>query len=105
MVCLVNWIYGLVVFVLNTQTPFNEQALFLMHIGSLIASLSLHCLLMKINVAFAEYTILFIVGVRCIETFLVMHLIDQKTPGFELIDRKELVDAIPFIATPGFGIG
>ncbi len=48
-----------------------------MHMGSLVASLTVHVLLMKLNLAFADYAILFHVGIRCIETLVVMHLVDH----------------------------
>ena len=55
-------------------------------------------LVSKIKLALIDYAVVFVIGVRCIETFIVLHLIKAKTPGFEMFDKKDLADSISFIA-------
>ena len=71
-----------------------------MHFGSLSGSMLIALLFIKLKPKLADYVMFFILAVRCMETFLVFHLIDAKAPGFTLIDKKELADAILFIAAP-----
>ena len=47
-----------------------------------------------------DYAMLIIIGVRISVTILVVHFIEQSFSGFELIDKKEMSDVIPFMATP-----
>jgi len=86
---------------MNYDTSFNEQALFIMHSGSVSVNLIVVCILIKIKLRLVDFALVCIIGVRCIETFLVLHLIEINAPGFDLIDKKELSDSIPFIASPG----
>lgn len=85
---------------LDFNKSFSEQALFICHIGSLSASFTIVALVSKIRLSFIDYTSLFIIIVRIIETFLILHLIEQHSPGFTLIDKKELSDSIQFVASP-----
>ena len=71
-----------------------------MHFGSLLGSMLIALLAMKLKLKLADYVMFFILAVRCMETFLVFHLIDAKAPGFTLIDKKELADAVTFLAAP-----
>ena len=72
-----------------------------MHSGSISVSLIIVCLLIKLKLSLVDYALVCFIGVRCMETFLVLHLIETNAPGFDLIDKKELSDSIPFIAGPG----
>ena len=84
----------------NSQKEFNEQVLLMMHFGSLLGSFALATLAIKLKLRLADYAMFLILAVRSMETFLVFHLIDTSAPGFTLIDKKELADAISFIAAP-----
>ena len=57
-------------------------------------------LLIKLRLSLVNYALFIIVGVRCIGVFLIMHLIDVSAPGFELIEKKDLKFAIPFVTLP-----
>ena len=92
--------YGTCVRLLNIEKSFSEQALNIMHYASLSVSLLLSVLFIRLKLRLADYALFFIMAVRCIEVFLIMHLIDVSAPGFQLIDKKDLSDAIPFIAMP-----
>ncbi len=50
------------------------------------------------NLAFTDYITLSLISVRVTSTFALLLLIKSETPGFELIDRKELNDSIPFVS-------
>ena len=43
---------------------------------------------MKINLAACNFGLFLIVGVRIATTFIILHFIESKTEGFELIDQK-----------------
>ena len=60
----------------NYEKEFNEQALLLMHFGSLMGAILLALLLIKLKLKFADYAMFFILVVRCMETYLVFYLID-----------------------------
>ena len=53
---------------------------------------------MKVNLAYANYITLALISVRVTATFVILHLIKSGAPGFELIDRKEINDSIPFVS-------
>ena len=72
----------------------------MMHFGSLLGSFALATLAIKLKLRLADYAMFLILAVRSMETFLVFHLIDTSAPGFTLIDKKELADAITFLAAP-----
>ena len=93
-----NCAYLVIALILNFDKSFSKQVLFIVHLGSLTASLLLAWLVSKLKLCLIDYAFAIIVGVRCIETFLVLHLIEAKTPGFEMIDKKDLVDSIVIIA-------
>ena len=71
-----------------------------MHFGSMLGCMLLVLLFIKLKLKLADFAMFFILAVRCTETFLVFHLIDSSAPGFALVDRKELADAISFVAAP-----
>ena len=73
----------------------------LSHWGSLFLSMLFALLLTKIKRKLADYVFLFILVVRCMEIFLIFYLIDAKAPGLTLVDKKELADAVFFVALPG----
>ncbi len=76
------------------------MALLIMNHGSLTVSLTILALLAQYRLATMDYCTLFVIGVRIVETFLVLYFIESEVPGFDLIDKKELHDGIPFIASP-----
>ena len=90
--------YFAVSLLFNYDKSFNKQALFIMHLGSLTASLLIGWLASKFKLALIDYVVMIVVGVRCIEIFIVLHLIEAKTPGFETTDKKDLADSLLFIA-------
>ena len=66
--------------------------------GSLTASLTILTLAMKVNLIFTDFITLFLLSVRIAITFLIFHLIESGTQGFDLIDPKEMNDSISFVA-------
>ena len=64
--------------------------------GSLLATLSLLLIAVKINLNAINFGLISIVGVRVAVTFLVFHHIESETEGFEEIDLELMFDAIPF---------
>ena len=46
------------------------------------------------------YAMLILMTVRISVTLLELHFITQNFSGYELIDKKEISDSIPFLATP-----
>lgn len=99
-ICIMHWIHCTLISMLSYKKSFSELALFIMHHGSLTVSLTIIALLGKIRLAFMDYACLFVMIVRIVETFLILYFIDSKTPGFDLIDKKELNDSIVMIAAP-----
>ena len=99
-VCIVHWIYLVFGLGLNYGKEFEDQALFIFHIGSLSASLTVLILLAKIRLSILNYAGVFIIVVRVIETFGILHKIEQGAPGFGSVDKKELSDSIQFVASP-----
>ena len=79
----------------NIPKGFNEQALEIVHYGSVSVSLLLTVLMVRLKLSLVNYALFFLLAVRCAGVFVIMHLIDTSTPGFELIDKKVLPDAIP----------
>ncbi len=71
-----------------------------MQIGSLSANLIVCSILSKITLKSVDYTMLSIVLVRCIVTFLLFKFSIENRPGFENIDLKVLNDSIIFIFLP-----
>ena len=65
----------------------------------------LSVLLVRLKLSLVDYALFFFLAVRVLETFLVIHLIDVSTSGFELIERKDLFDVLFFIAMPAQIIG
>ena len=37
---------------------------------------------------FSAYSLAFVLAIRCIATLVLLHLVETKTYGFQLIDRK-----------------
>ena len=99
-ICIVHWIHCIFITMTSYQKSFNELALFIMNHGSLTVSLTILALLGRFRLSIIDYGTLFVVSVRIVETFLVLYFIESETPGFDLIDKKELNDSIPFIAAP-----
>ena len=56
--------------------------------GSLCVTFLALSIAIKIKMAACNFSLFLIVGVRIVTTFLVLHFIESKTAGFELIDRK-----------------
>ena len=82
----------------DREKPFNQKALYTIQTGSQTLTLLILWLGMKVNLAFTDYITFTLIGVRIISTFALLHLIKSGTPGFELIDRKEINDSIPFVS-------
>ena len=75
MSCGFVWFNVIVFAALNYSQPFNKQAHLIVHIGSLAVSLTIICLIGKFKKAILDYTLVLILTVRCIETFILMHLV------------------------------
>ena len=78
------------------------MALVIFHDGSFFVSLTIILIVSKFKKALINYILVLLLTVRCIETFALLHLVQNKADGFELIDLKELPDAIPSMAGPAF---
>ena len=93
--------YGTFLRLVYIQKDFSEQAFFIVQYGELSASIVITMLLIRLKLSLVDYALFFLLAMRCIRIFIVMHLIDVSAEGFESIDKKDLSDAIPFIAVPG----
>ena len=100
--CAIAWIYFLGYLTLNHASSFSKNALVISHFGSFCVSFTIICAISKFKKSLIDYTLVWILTLRCIETFILLHLVQNKAAGFELIDLKELSDAIPMIAIPTF---
>ena len=67
-------------------------------------SLTIICLVGKFKKAILDYALVLLLTVRVIEKFILLHLVQNKVAGFELIDLKELSNSIPNIAVPAFAL-
>ena len=84
----------------NIEKEFYEQAPVLMQLGSLSASLLLGLLFIKLKLKLVDYGVFFIMVVLCMFTLLAFYLIDTAAPGFTLVDKKDYISAITFVAIP-----
>ena len=75
--CAINWAYGIFILLINHSAAFEEQKLFAIQLGTLSVSFTVICLLTKLNRKLADYALLLILAIRCAETFLLMHMIDE----------------------------
>ena len=71
---------------------------------SLTFSLTIICLLGKLCPRIIDLTIFWVVGVRCLATYMLFRLSASKSTGFEDIDPKSLHDSVSFVAMPMFVI-
>lgn len=71
-----------------------------MQLGSAIFSLTLYVIVCKFVPRLGGLMLFWNAGVRIAITFLLFHMISEGAEGFELIDRKELNDSIPFMTMP-----
>ena len=99
---IVHWVYLVLGLAFNWGKSFSEQAIFICHIGSVCASLTIFLLLVKLRLSLIDYSMFYMMAVRITETFLILYFIEEGVSGFELVDKKEIYDAISFIATPTF---
>ena len=102
-VVLLGWMTCVRLF--NIRKGFSEQALYITNYASLSVSLMLTVLLIRLKLSLVDYALFIILAVRCVTVFLIMHLIDVSAPGFELIEKKDLNLAIPFVAMPAQILG
>ena len=98
-------IYSILVLIVNIarvirdyEKSFSDQALYIVQTGSFVATLLLLWIATKVNLAFTDYCTLALISVRATTTFVLLHLIESGAEGFQLIDRKELNDSIPFVS-------
>ena len=64
--------------------------------GSLVVTLSLLLIAVKINLNAISFGLVSIVGVRVAVTFLLFHLVESEAQYFDSIDPELLFDSIPF---------
>ena len=96
--CIIGFIAALVSIIHTFERPFNEKSLGYVLYGSLLASILILCIAIKINLAAINYGFISIVGVRVVVTFVLFHLLEIEASGFESIDPKQLSDSIPIIS-------
>ena len=72
--CAFFWFVVIAFTALNYSQEFSTQALFTVHLWSVAVSLTIICLISKFKKALLDYTLVLILTVRCIETFILMHL-------------------------------
>lgn len=60
----------------NYEKPFEEYSLGIVLNGSLVATVTILCIAIKINQAAVNFGMISIVGVRIAVTFLIFHLIE-----------------------------
>ena len=60
----------------NIQKGFSEQALEVVHYGSVSVSLILVVLLIRLKLSLVNYALFFLLAMQCIGVFIIMHLID-----------------------------
>ena len=94
--------YFILILLYRRNESFEQKAYFYVLFGSLTASFVLCALLMRFRLFFADYVFLILIGTRCIAVFMLLKLMNDGVDGFQLIDRKTLDDAIPFVAGPSF---
>ena len=99
-VCAAHWIYLVLGLGLNFGKSFSEQATFVVFYSSLTVSLTITIIFTKIWLKLMNYAMFILVIVRISVTLLNLHFIEQSVDGFELVDKKEMSDVIPFFATP-----
>ena len=58
-------------------------------------SFTIVALVGKFKKAIIDYTLLWVMIVKCIVTLYLVHLVQNKASGFEQVDPKELSDLIP----------
>ena len=100
--CIIAWTCVIIYMALSFSQTLSKYLLNLINYGSFAVSVSIICLIGKFRKAFLDYALVFMLTVRCISTFIILHLIQNKVSGFELIDLKDLSIAIPIVAVPGF---
>ena len=102
--CIIGWTSVIIYMALSFSQTLSKYVLNLINYGSFAVSVSIISLIGKFRKAFLDYSLVLLLTVRCISTFIILHLVQNKVSGFELVDLKDLSIAIPIIAVPGFSI-
>ncbi len=89
---------------MNWSKPFSDSANIVMGMGSMTAALAILWIATKVTMAAIDYGLLFLVGVRIVVTFLMIHFIRSGVEGFDKIDLKEMHDSIPLLILPALTI-
>ena len=100
--CAFGWIFFIINVAFNEPNEFGKKLDFVMHFGSSAVSLSIICLIAKFKRAIVDYTLVLLLTVRYISTFVLLHQLQDGVTGFEQIDLKEQTHAIPTLAVPAF---
>ena len=90
----------LLVQIYTNRADFSKAIPFVMQLGSSLAQIYIALIVSKIYLRSIDFFVLTQIGVRCIITFLMFKFIAEKKPHFELLDRKQLVDSMSFVALP-----
>ena len=61
---------------------------------SLAVSLTIGALVGKFKKILIDYTLVWVLTVKCVTTLYLVHLVENKASGFEQIDPKEIYFAI-----------
>ena len=72
----------------NFNRTFEEQVAFLAFIVAGVEVVTIMCIAVRCKRTLADYSLVFMMVIRCGWTILVTHLVENKASGFGVLDRK-----------------
>ena len=97
--CAITTIFGIMGAINERENSFEGQVASLVLNLPTVVGLWIICLAMRCKLASADYSVIFLVAVRCICTFLIVHLQQSKASGFAEVDLKELNEYVTLTAS------
>ena len=70
--CAFSWVYFIFFVAFNDPKEFDKKVDFVIHFGSITVALTILCLVAKFKRVIVDYTLVLLLTVRCISTFVVL---------------------------------
>ncbi len=87
---------------LREREQLENQTQFFVQFGSILMSLTVMVILSSIKLSLIDYSVLWLILIRCLVTWIIFKYKLEGAPSFSVIDIKEMQDSIVFVFVPSF---
>ena len=98
--CACAWMFSIICVILNYGRSFEEQVAFLSFIVAGVEVVTIMTIAVKCKRSLADYSLVFMMTIRCSWTILVTYFVESGASGFGVLDLKEVPQFIPLMANP-----